>query len=150
MLTMLVNAGTDDGATIEVAAESDSGIDFYLMGHWSTPPGSLYRSLRRPRGVSTSSGAWDDKDLTSLGVPANAVAQIVTGQRPESAEAELGVREKGLEPRQDFELQEAEAGGDDLASMHVNTDGSSTIQWYDQNTGQDHRFYLLGWWVLSP
>ena len=148
MLTMLVNAGTDDGATIEVAAESDSGIDFYLMGHWSTPPGTYTEAFAALAGSPTSNGAWDDKDLTSLGVPANAVAQIVMANGQDTAEAELGVREKGANLDRRLNIQEAEAGGDDLASMHVNTDASSTIQWYDQNTGQDHRFYLLGWWVL--
>ncbi|MDH3643251.1 MAG: LamG domain-containing protein, partial [Gammaproteobacteria bacterium] len=150
MITMLVNAGTDDGATIEVAAESDSGIDFYLMGHWSTPPGVYTEAFAALSGSPTSSGAWDDKDLTSLGVPASAVAQIVLANGQDSAEAELGIRGKGSSLDRTFDLQEAESGGDDLASMHVNTDGSSTIQWYDQNTGQDHRFYVLGWWVLSP
>ncbi len=86
--------------------------------------------------------------MTSLGVPANAVVQIVTANGEDAAEAQLGVRAKGSSLARTLNLQEAEAGGDDLGSQHVNTDGSSTIQWYDQNTGQDHRFYLLGWWVL--
>jgi len=148
MLTMLTVAGTDGGATVELFAESNSSIDFYLMGHWSTPPGAYTEAHSLLPGSPASSGAWDDKDLTSLGVPANAVAQIVMANGQDSAEAELGVRAKGSSIDRILDLQEAEAGGDDLASLHVNTDGSATIQWYDQNTGQDHRFYLVGWWVI--
>ena len=147
LVTLLVNAGTDAGATIEFFVEHGGG-NFYLLGHWSTPPGVFTESYSELSGSPASSATWDDKNLTSLGVPANAVVQIVMANGQDDAEALLGVREKGSSNERTLNLQEAEAGGDDLASIPVTTDANSTIQWYDQNTGEDHRFYLLGWWVL--
>jgi hypothetical protein len=148
MVTLLVNADTDAGATIEFFMEHGGG-NFYLMGHWSTPPGIFTESYGELSGSPASSATWDDKDLTSLGVPANAVVQIAMANGQDDAEALLGVRKKGSSIGRTLDLQEAEAGGDDFASTHVNADGSSTIQWYDENTGEDHRFYVLGWWVLN-
>ena len=42
-------------------------------------------------------------------------------------------------------LHEAEGGGGDLATLHVNTDQNSTIQWAHQDVSAS-QFMLLGWW----
>ena len=63
---------------------------------------------------------------------------------------QMGLREKGSTLERRLDLQEAEAGGADLATLHVNTDTGATIQWYSQTASSDQRFYPLGWWVLGP
>jgi hypothetical protein len=48
------------------------------------------------------------------------------------------------------ELQEAESGGGDLGTMHVNVDSASSIEWYSAFGTTERFFYPVGWWVLSP
>jgi hypothetical protein len=68
----------------------------------------------------------------------------------DTAEQQMGVRETGSTPHRVLDLQEAESGGGDSATLHVNTDGSSQIEWYSESGASDRYFYVLGWWVLSP
>ena len=66
------------------------------------------------------------------------------------AEVHIGVRETGSTLQRVLDIQEAEGGGSDAASMHVNVDGSSQVQWYSEYGGGTRYFYPVGWWVLSP
>ena len=47
-----------------------------------------------------------------------------------------------------IELQEAESGGSDLGSMHVNVDDETRLEWYAQSGDTDNFFYPVGWWDL--
>ena len=147
MATMFVTASADVSASIDVYTE-DTGLKYILTGFWSTPPGVFNESDIQT--TADIDGAWEDEDLRSFGVPANAVVQILMANVYANGEAALGARENGSSLERKLNLQEAESGGSDLGSMHVNADGSSVIQFFDWNVGQDHRFYLLGWWVLTP
>ena len=146
MFNLSTLAGSDAGATIEVAAEHSGSIDFYLTGYWSDPPGTYSEAFTELSGNPASSGVWHDKDLSGDGLPARAVAQVVMANGQDSAAGQLGVRRKGSGEARVFDLQEAESGGYDLGTMHVDSDANSVIQWYDENIGNDHRFYLTGWW----
>jgi hypothetical protein len=60
----------------------------------------------------------------------------------------MGVREMGSSLNRLLDLQEAEAGGSDLATLHVNVDASSQVQWYSESGTTDRFFYPIGWWVI--
>ena len=74
-----------------------------------------------------------------------AIANLADG-----SEVQMGLREKGSTLQRRLDLQEAENGGADLATLHVTTDVNSTIEWYSETASSDQRFYPLGWWVLGP
>ena len=155
-MSMLAAAGSDGGATVEVYAQVDADIDFYLLGHWSTPPGT-YASAFENLGSAAVKNIWEDADLSSEGVPANAVVHILAANNETGGGAKLGVREKGSFMVRLLDLHKAEYGGldfpslqVDVASMHVNADANSVIEWYDEDVDKSHFFYLLGWWVLTP
>jgi len=144
-VTMFVKAGSDANATIETFAEDKSNIDFYLVGYWSTPPGT-YTEAEDDLGSASSDQTWEDTDLSSFGVPANAIVQIAMANEFGSSENRIGLREKGSSLDRTLDLHEAEAGGSDLATIHVNAVGSSTIEWYHEDVSESHKFYLMGWW----
>ena len=146
VLTLLANA--DAGSQIEVYAESDASIDFYLAGYWSDPPGSYSESTVLV-GKPLTSATWETADLSAIGVPVDSVANIVMLNAQSDTEAQLGVRATGSSLQRVLGLQEAEGGGSDLASTHVNVGAGGQIEWYDADT-QNHEFWLVGWWVLSP
>ena len=148
--TMLVKAGSDSLATIQVYSEAEGDVDFYLMGYWDISPGVFTESFTELVNQPGAGNIWQDVDLTALGVPADAVVSIALANGQTTAESQLGVRRKGSGLDRTLNLHEAESGGDDLGSMHANADSASTIQLFDQNTSQNHRFYLMGWWQLTP
>ena len=46
--------------------------------------------------------------------------------------------------------EEAEAGGSDNGTVHVNVDGSTRIDWYSEAGAAERYFYPVGWWVVAP
>jgi len=146
-VTMMVN--TDTSTIAEVFATSAADIDFYVLGYWSTPPGTYTENGGLYGQVSTLL-TWETNDLSSFGVPADSVAQFVMTNESTGAEVHIGVRESGSTLQRVLDIQEAEGGGSDAASMHVNVDGSSQVQWYSEYGSGTRNFYPVGWWVLSP
>ncbi|MBT8145035.1 MAG: hypothetical protein KJO55_10060, partial [Gammaproteobacteria bacterium] len=141
---------TDASSIIEVFAQSNTNIEFVVLGYWSTPPGT-YAESGGAHGQVSSPTTWETIDLTSFGVPANSVAQFVMANERDGQENQMGVRETGSTiPTRRHDLQEAEQGGSDLASMHVNVNASAQVQWAAEYGATGGYFYPVGWWVLSP
>jgi len=146
--TMFVEADATANATVEVYAEDNSDVDFYLVGYWSTPPGS-YTELFTDTGSPSTDSTWQDRDLTSLGIPGNAVVEITLGNMWPGEEDNMGVRQNGSTLSRLLDLHEAEGGGGDFARMHVCTDAGSTIELYHEDVSDTHDFRLTGYWVVS-
>jgi len=147
VVSMMVN--TDASSQIEVYAESTGDIDFYVVGYWSTAPG-IYAETGGSHGQVTAAATWEPTDLTSFGVPADTVAQFVISNENNSAENNMGVRNIGSLLVRLLDLHEAKDGGSDNATLHVNVNGSSQVEWYAESGGAERLFYPVGWWVLSP
>jgi hypothetical protein len=145
--TLMVES--DASSIVEVFAETNADIDFYVVGHWSTPPGS-YTATGGVNGQLAASASWQAVDLTPFGVPADAVAQFLFTNDSDNSENEMGVRATGSSLNRLLDLHEAEAGGADTATMQVKVDGSSQVEWYAESGATDLFFYPVGWWILSP
>jgi hypothetical protein len=145
LATLFVQADATANATVEVYAENDINVDFYLVGYWDDPPGP-YTELAGDIGSPSADATWEDQDLSSYGVPADAVAEIVVGNTFASAQNNMGVRENATSLARLLDLQEAESGGGDYARMHVVADGSSTIDFYHEDVSETHKFWLMGYW----
>ena len=139
---------TDPAASVQVYAENNGDIEFKIPGAWSTPPGT-YNEAFVNLGSATSDSTWQTVDLSAHGVPGNAVVQIAMANRSTAAENLQGVRAVGSSADRRIDLHEAESGGEDLVTMHVNADGSSQIQWYHEDVSDPHTFYLMGWWIVN-
>ena len=146
--TMLVEASGDDNARIQAYSESDWDINFYLVGYWSTPPGT-YTELTDTLGSPMVDQTWEDADLSGFGVPGDAVAQIAVANGWDWEENDMGLREKESSLQRTIELQEAEEGGYDIATIHVNADENSTIEWYHEDVSDNHEYRLLGYWECT-
>ena len=73
---MFVRASKSSNAVIQAYASDTTDVMFYLVGYWKRPPGKFtekYVNL----GVPSSSSTWQDKSLSSAGVPAKGVAAIL-------------------------------------------------------------------------
>ena len=146
--TSFVEAGSAFAASIEAYAESSSSIEFKPAGAWTTPPGTFVEFESSTNlGNPTADSTWQTLDLAPLGVPANAVVQITMANRATGTENRQGVRAVGSALDRTFDLQEAESGGEDLVTLHVQADANSRIEWYHEDVSDAHRFYLVGWWV---
>ena len=146
-LTMMVNTGA--AASIEVFAESNAEVDFYVLGYWSSPPGS-YTEIGGSSGQVSTDATWRTTDVSGFGIPAEVVVQFVIANDSDNSKNKLGLREYESSRARVIELQEAESGGSDLGSMHVNVDDESRLEWYAQSGDNDNFFHPVGWWVLPP
>jgi len=146
-LTMMVNTGA--AASIEVFAESNADVDFQVLGYWSSPPGA-YNEIGGSSGQVNTDATWKATDVGGFGIAAGAVVQFVIANASDSSKNKLGLREYESNQVRVIELQEAESGGLDLGSMHVNVDEESRLEWYAQSGGTDNFFYPVGWWDLLP
>ncbi|MCG8404495.1 MAG: hypothetical protein MI923_04770 [Phycisphaerales bacterium] len=144
--SMIVVADSTTNATIEAYAESNTDIDFYLMGYWSDPPGTYTESFDTITSPTTD-GTWQDKDLSGFNVPAHAVVDVTPMNQDTSEENYMGVREKGSSLGRTLDLQEPESGGGDFARFHATADANSTIQVYHQDVSDPHSFFLTGFWA---
>jgi len=142
--TMFVQA--DGSGGVEVYAEDDSDVDFYVLGYWSTTPGT-YTEKFVDVGKPSSDNTWQDRDLSGNSVPANAVCEMLMCNGKSDSENNMGVRENGstISDRY-FDVHESEGGGRDCIRMHVTADGDSTIEQYMEDVSDTAEFYLLGYW----
>ncbi|MHC5109099.1 MAG: hypothetical protein ACYTHJ_04380 [Planctomycetota bacterium] len=143
--TMLVRADSTTSATVEVYAENDADIDFYLAGYWSAPP-QTYNELFADMGSPASDMTWTDVDLTSLGVPDNAIVEVALLNELSTAENEMGVRAKNSSVERRFDVQEAEDGGASVARANLLADSGAVIEFYHEDVSEAHTFRLLGYW----
>jgi hypothetical protein len=144
-LTMMVNTGA--AASIEVFAESNADVDFQVLGYWSSPPGT-YTEIGGSSGQVSTDATWKTTDVSGFGIAAGAVAQFVIVNNSDDSKNKLGLREYESSQVRVIELQEAESGGSDLGSMHVNVDDETRLEWYAQSGDTDNFFYPVGWWDL--
>lgn len=146
--SMFVTASMDDNAAIEIWSSDTSNIRFYLVGYWSTAPGT-YTELSDTLGSPLVDKNWEDKDLSGFGVPGEAVTQIAMRNLYISAENLMGLREQESSLQRVIDLHEAEDEspyGSDIATIHVNADENSTIEWYHEDVSESHEYRLLGYW----
>ncbi|MBI3833279.1 MAG: hypothetical protein HY287_03000 [Planctomycetes bacterium] len=96
---------------------------------------------------ATSAATWQTKSLSGspFNVPANAVVEIAIRNSNSSSARDGGVRAVGSSLDRKLQFQKATGGGTDVMVMHVQTNSSSQIQHYAQNTS-DVDFVLLGYW----
>ena len=144
--TMFVN--TNASSVIEVYAQDNEQIDFHLLGYWSVPPGT-YTELGSLHSSPTVANTWHQTDPSLWGVPANSVMQFLVSNEVSNSEIELGIRSVGSSQNRVLEFQEAESGGADTASMHVNIDSNTLFEIYSEAGTTDRYFYPLGWWTLD-
>jgi len=136
------------GATVQVYAQSDADVGFYVAGYWSTPPGT-YAEAFLSLGSPAADATWQDVDLTSFGVPGGGVAEVVLANLIANNENDMGVRRNGSSLARSLDIHEGEAGGGDYGRMHVMTDGSGGIEFYHQDVSDPHAFWLTGVWQPS-
>ena len=132
----------DDVRIYNRALGADEIADLYAASA-PLPPG--YYEVYEPWTAATPN-TWETFGLAGFGVPANAVVEVAVINEGISAQRWGGVRAVGSTLDRRLELHEAEAGGSDVVTMHVQADASSQIQHYSDNTGQVS-FILLGYWV---
>ncbi len=140
---------TDASSRVQVYAEVVADIDYAVVGYWSTPPGS-FTELGGTSARSTPSAAWGLKNIASLAVPANSVTQFVVTNDTLNAEKTAGVRAVGSSSNRFVDLQEAEAGGSDLVTMHANVDANTEVEWYSESGTSGVFFYPVGAWIVAP
>ena len=145
-VSMMVTA--DFSSRVQIYSAAESGIDFYVVGHWDTPPGS-YVAAGGQNGQASTAGSWHPGDASGWGVPASAVAQFLLANDSDTEEQVMGVRPVGSSLSRSFDLQEAESGGSDAVTMHVTVSTAQRIEIYSESAGPEQIFHLLGWWVLA-
>jgi hypothetical protein len=146
LVTMCVQADATVNATIDVYAEADADVSFYLMGYWTTPPGP-YTELFGDLGSPTADATWEDRDLSAFTVPADAVAEVLLANTDGATRNNMGVRAKSSSLARRLDLHESEGGGGDFGRMHAEADAASTIQFYHEDVSDAHTFWLTGYWA---
>lgn len=138
---------TDDtiNATIEVYAEQDAHIAFYLVGYWSEPPGA-YAETYADIGSPSTDDTWEDVDLTAFGAPDDSVVEISLSNEEDAQAASMGVRANGSSVNRLPRLNEAEDGGAEIVRMHVQADATATIEFRHEDVASAYTFRMIGYW----
>ncbi len=138
---MLVQTDATDGK-IEVYAQDNTDVDFVLIGYLE---GCSFTETFDFLGATPH--VWTDLDLSSYGVPANAVVQLLLSVRSSSSWHYVGIRENGSSVIRTIALDEAEGAiiGSSTLSMLAKADGSSIIEWRGGTSMVNDFHYLLGW-----
>lgn len=145
--TMFSKADTSTGSKVQLYAQDDADVDFYLVGYWSAAP-RAYTELFADVGSPSADATWEDKDLTASGVPNSAIAEFVLSNRDLTDGArDMGVRPNASSLARLLGLHKAQVGGGNLARMHVTSDASAVIEFHHSDISQAHTFYLSGYWA---
>jgi len=89
--------------------------------------------------------SWQDCDLSGLGVPPNAVCEVMIYNMSANLEHVGGARAKGSAHVRRVTLHEAEAGGFTFVTWHVPVDANSVIECWTDDLA-DLKFRLVGYW----
>lgn len=97
--------------------------------------------------TATTAATWETQNLGSapFNVPANAIVEVAVRNGDGSNEHWGGVRAIGSTLDRRIQLHEAESGGYDFVTMHVQSNADSQIEHYAETT-TDIDFVLLGYW----
>lgn len=148
--TLLVQADNSADARIDVYADDNNYITFYLVGYWTTSPGT-YTEAWTDLGNPTADNTWQNVSVAGAGAAANTVVEMVMTNRNAWTENRMGVRENGSGNNRRIDLCEAEDGGSDVARAHVNVDAGQLIEFYHEDRGDTpYEFYVAGYWDLRP
>ena len=93
---------------------------------------------------SPTTGAWTTIDLSSLGVPDDAVVCVLCEHKTDEITNNIGIREVGSSLSRYLNLHEPERGGSTSAVMHIQADSTASIQYYTEDSGSV--FTLLGYY----
>jgi hypothetical protein len=93
---------------------------------------------------ATGSGAWEEKDLSGDGVPANAECEVLIWNSRTNAERQAGVREIGSSLNRLVDLHEAEGGGVTPMTQTVVANAQSKIEIYAE-TNTNITFVVTGY-----
>ncbi|KKL61597.1 hypothetical protein LCGC14_2193710, partial [marine sediment metagenome] len=143
---VVMHVQADAESKIETFAQDITFNQFTLLGFWTQ---GQYVEVSGTLNV-TASATWQSRDLTSFGVPAGAVTEILLSNKNASAERSIGVRAGGSSLERRFNIHEAEDAGIDSLTLFTNaTSGSANIEIYGQGT-TNIDFVLLGYWSTPP
>jgi len=143
--TMLVKV--NESSYIEVYAQTNTSVDFYVVGSWSSIPCDWTERFGN-FSLPSSSTTWVDVDLNAYGIPPDTVAEVLLLNK-DTSHHKMGVREKGSVLDRCMDLfRSGTVGG--ISRMHVGVDGNSSIQLYHDNIAKPHSFYMTGYWEQVP
>jgi len=145
-------------ATIEIYEEVTADTSFRLLGYWDDPPGT-YTEAFSTIAAPAADNTWTDRDLSSAGVPANGVAEIVLANGRHEFGNSFGVRTNGSTVHRTVAIMESEDEVTDsgvyntdtnrqTARMHVKADASSVIEIFHEDVSDTvYEFQLVGYWT---
>lgn len=96
--------------------------------------------------VGMTATAWNTVDLTTYGVPANAVCVFICSNDDANDFWLMGVRRVGSAINRYFLHTEGESGGASHNTMWVKADASSQVQVYAAKAHTELTYSLIGWW----
>ncbi len=149
-VTMLAETGGTAAANIEAYAQLTANVTFNVVGYWSTAPGNYTETFANIGAPSTNS-TWQSTNLSTYGVTANSVANIIFTNQQTNTTNSAGVRAVGSSNSRVLALNSFSSGangGPDNAGMFVQAtnDANATVQYYDSNI-TNANFYLLGYFA---
>ncbi len=136
---------TDPNSRIQTFSSAPAVTFFSIVGYWLD--GEYVDDFQSFKIGQNS--IWMDHDLSSFGLPASGVAEIICANSGVANERLIGVREKGSDKNRTFNIHEAEAGGHAAVGLMVNADTNSQIQAFTASSG-DTDFYFAGYWSVPP
>jgi hypothetical protein len=142
MVTMQVK--TDANKKIQAYAGNTSDVHFYLIGYWNS--GSYTEKYEAFTAGST--GGWVDADLTSYGIDANSVVEVMVTNTSTGAAYAGGVRGKGSLLNRKIMLHKSKGTANDVYTIMAKADANKKIQVWSDNASVSFR--LLGYWSTSP
>lgn len=136
-----------DVSDVVVAGLRDTkAIVAYVAGD-DLPPVEYTES--RDTIIPSVAGSWAEIDLSSFGIPANAVVEVLCFHFNQAGTRTVGVRKVGSSLERKIELRfiEAVTGTDGLESfvMHVQADADAKIEGFASSTS-DVIFAIMGYW----
>jgi len=137
------NGILDDVRVYDFALSASEISDLYQENAQYGP--TSYTEMHQQWSASADK-TWQTVDLSSFGVPANAVVEVAIINSRAGNERWGGVRAQGSVLQRRLRLHEAEDGGVDVLVMHVQADGNSLIQHYSDKKSEV-TFTLLGYWT---
>lgn len=147
-LTVFVELDANKDCEVYAENNASNRTRFIYLGYWDIPPGTWTEKYQPVNAFL--SDQWIGEDLSSY-ITDGAVVEMVGANGADAANHYLGVRETNSGNDRRLLLDEAEGGGQNHWSCHVNSDSSGNVELYEDDlsgTPPDVH-YIAGQWVME-
>jgi len=144
---VIMHVQLDSSGCLQYYLDYYNRLHFDILGYWL---GVEYVEKGLNAWKPTAASGWEGKNLSDYGVGSGQIAEIIVRNDANANDRTIGIRPSGDAFNRFFDIKEAEGGGEEAASLFVNTVGSGAAIEIWASDVDSNSFKIAGYFTSPP